>query len=260
MKDFFDKFKQLVLKAWERIKPRAKNIAYLLLLEMGISFLSALLIGFVFVISTGTSLLGLAFLDSYSPEMLMSQLLTPGVIIATIVAFLIGLIAIMLYSFISLAYVMVLKENPKISFGELLKNSKAKYWIYFGTLFLSGILVALASLVFVIPGIILAIMYFAVPFIVIETGLVNIAALKSSFEMVKGNAWKVVSNLLAFGLCVGLLSMIFRWFGSIGSLLNMTLPIISLAFSYELYLSLKKATAQTEASVEPVTPETPTQE
>lgn len=260
MKDFFEKFKQLILKAWERVKPRAKNIAYLLLLEMGISFLSALLIGFVFVISTGTSLLGLAFLGSYSPEMLMSQLLTPGVIIATIIALLIGLVAIMLYSFISLAFVITLKENSQISFGELLKNSKAKYWIYFGTLFLSGVLVALASLFFVIPGIILAIMYFAVPFIVIETGLVNMAALKSSFEMVKGNAWKVVSNMLVFGLCVGFLSMIFRWFGSIGPLLNMIIPIISLAFSYELYLSLKKATTQTETSIEPVASETPTQE
>ncbi len=261
MNAFLESFKKLVLNAWELVKPRWKNIVYLLLVEMGIGFAAALIIGMTFVLFPGYSLLGMVALSRISPSLLLSSALrSPALWIMLLVALIVGLASLVLSSFVSLAFIVTLKEDAQISFGKLLEKSKAKYWNYFGALFLAGILIALSSLIFVIPGILLAVMYFAVPFIAIETGLKNMAALKASFDLVKGNAWKVFSHILAFGFCMGIVSMIFRWLGSIGSLLNMVLPIISLAFSYELYLSLKKVPAQTEMSGEPVAPEAPLQE
>lgn len=247
MKAFLETFKKLVLSAWELVKPRWKNIVYLLLVEMGIGFLAALIIGMTFILFPGYSLVGIIALSRFSPEMLLSSLLrSPVIWIMFLVMIIVGLISLLLSSFVSLAFVITLKEEAQIGFGKLLEKSKVKYLTYFGTLFLSTILIGLASLLFVIPGILLAIMYFAVPFIVLETGFKNMAALKSSWNLVKGNSWKVFSNLLAFGLCLGVASMILRWLGSIGQLLTIALPIASLAFTYELYLSLKKAPTQRE--------------
>ncbi|MCX6737298.1 MAG: hypothetical protein NTX26_00950 [Candidatus Parcubacteria bacterium] len=247
MNAFLESFKKLVLNAWELVKPRWKNIVYLLLVEMGIGFAAALIIGMTFVLFPGYSLLGMMALSRISPSLLLSSALrSPALWIMLLVALIVGLASLVLSSFVSLAFIVTLKENVQISFGKLLGESKAKYWDYFGALFLAGILIALASLIFIIPGILLAVMYFAVPFIVIETGLKNMAALKASFDLVKGNAWKVFSHILAFGFCMGIVSMIFRWLGPIGQLLSIAMPIASLAFTYELYKLLRVPTVQPE--------------
>lgn len=251
MNAFLETFKKLVFSAWELVKPRWKNIVYLLLVEMGIGFAAALIMGITLVVFPGYSLLGMITLSRVSPSLLLSAALrSPFLWIMLLVALIVGLISLVLSSFISLAFIMALKEDVQIGFGKLLEKSKLKYWDYFGALFLSGLLIALASLIFVIPGILLAIMYFAVPFIVLERGLKNMAALRASFDLVKGNTWKVFSHMLAFGFCMGIVSMILRWLGSIGQLLSIAMPIVSLAFTYELYKSLKEPSIQQELPVQ----------
>ncbi|HPR91340.1 MAG TPA: hypothetical protein PK547_01235 [Candidatus Paceibacterota bacterium] len=259
MKTFFENFNQLISRAWERIKPRFKNIAYLLLLEMGIGLVAALLVGAIFVFNSGISFVSFMAQGHYNPEMLTSMLSTPRMGIAVVLAVVIGLAAMMLYSFVSLAFLIAIKEDAAVTLKEILNLSKKKYWAYFGTLFLSGVLIALASLAFVIPGIILAILYFAVPFIVIETSSINTTALKASQNLVKNHAWMVTDNLFVWMLLVGLASILLKWLGPVGQLLQMLVPIFNLAFNYELYLSLK-AVSQTETpptSTQPENPATP---
>ncbi|HPS28314.1 MAG TPA: hypothetical protein PLX10_00595 [Candidatus Paceibacterota bacterium] len=256
MKTFFENFEQLISKAWERIQPRFKNIAYLLLLEMGISFVAAMLVGAIFVFNSGASLIGLMVRGHFDPEMLTSTLFTPGMAIAVVLAVLVGLVALMLCSFISLAFLIAIKENVGISFKEILELGKKKYWVYFGTLFLSGLIIILASLAFIIPGIIVAILYFAVPFIVIETGTINGAALSASWDLVKNHKGKVFGNLLAWMFLVVVASMLLKWLGPIGQLVQMVIPVFTLAFTYELYLSLK-VPSQVETPVVPAQAENP---
>jgi hypothetical protein len=250
MEEFLKSLKKLVLASWESVKPRWKNIAYLLLVEMGIGFLIALIVGIFFVIFPDYSLIGIIALGRFSPSMIGYALHSPAILIMLLGFLILGLASLLLSSFVVIAFVIALKEDAKINFGKLLEKSKNKYWNYCGTLLLASILIALAALVFVIPGILLAIMYFAVPFIVVETGLKNMAALKSSWDLVKGNALKVFSHLFVFGLCMGLISMILGKLGFIGQLLSIGLSIGSLAFAYELYRALKPFSAQRELPIQ----------
>jgi len=110
----------------------------------------------------------------------------------------------------------------------------------------------LASLAYIIPGIILAIFYFAVPFVVIDTNVTNGAALKASWNLVKNHKGIVAGNLFVWTLLVAVVSIILNQLDPIGQIVQIVIPIFTLAFNYELYLSLKKA-PQVE------TPESPTE-
>jgi len=124
MKTFFKNFKQLVLKTWKRIQPRFKNIAYLLLLEMGVSLVAAILINMIFTINSGVSLTSLMASGNFNPEMLSSMFFTPGMAIAVVLSAFISLLTLMLDSFISLAFLVAIRENVEISFKKIIASSK----------------------------------------------------------------------------------------------------------------------------------------
>jgi hypothetical protein len=69
---------------------------------------------------------------------------------------------------------------------------------------------------------------------------INKEALRKSWQLVKGHFGIVSTNLIIWGLGVMLVSMACNWLGLLGQLVRIVLPILSLAFTYELYLSLKK--------------------
>jgi len=251
MKTFLKTLNQLVLKTWKRIQPRFKNIAYLLLLEMGVSLVAAILINMIFTINSGVSLTSLMASGNFNPEMLSSMFFTPGMAIAVVLSAFISLLTLMLDSFISLAFLVAIRENVEISFKKIIASSKKKYWIYF-VLFLIWSSNCFGFIGVYYSWYYFSYFYFAVPFIVIDTNVTNGAALKASWNLVKNHKGIVAGNLFVWTLLVAVVSIILNQLDPIGQIVQIVIPIFTLAFNYELYLSLKKA-PQVE------TPESPTE-
>lgn len=93
-------------------------------------------------------------------------------------------------------YVLNFVRNGKMDFNDIINCIKEKWANILVAEILVGILVALASLLFVIPGIILALGYSMVTYLVVDTELSGVDAMKKSREMMKGYKW----DYLVFGL------------------------------------------------------------
>ena len=115
-----------------------------------------------------------------------------GNLLIIIVIGIIGGIATIAYK----KYVLNFVRNGKCEFNDILNCMKEKWLNILITEILVGILVTLASLLFAIPGIILALAYTMVIYLVIDTDLSAIDSMKKSREMMKGYKW----DYFVFGL------------------------------------------------------------
>lgn len=93
-------------------------------------------------------------------------------------------------------YLLNFVRTGKFEMNDIIDTIKAKWLNIFIAQVLVTIIVFLCSLLFVIPGIIMALAYAFVIFIVIDTDTNGSDALKASREMMKGYKW----NYFVFGL------------------------------------------------------------
>lgn len=93
-------------------------------------------------------------------------------------------------------YVLNFVRNGKMDFQDILNCIKEKWLNILVAEILVGILVFLASLLFVIPGIILGLAYSMVTYLVVDSDLSGVDAMKKSREMMKGYKW----DYFVFGL------------------------------------------------------------
>lgn len=93
-------------------------------------------------------------------------------------------------------YLLNFVRTGKFEMNDIIDTIKAKWLNIFISQVLVTIIVFLCSLLFVIPGIIMALAYAFVIFIVIDTDTNGSDSLKASREMMKGYKW----NYFVFGL------------------------------------------------------------
>lgn len=100
------------------------------------------------------------------------------------------------------------------------------FWRFLGAHILTGILVSLGFIAFLVPGVILAVGLAFVPYLVIERGLGPIEAMKESWRITKGHKWPLFLLILALiGISLlGLLALVVGIF--------VALPIALLAFAH----------------------------
>ena len=91
------------------------------------------------------------------------------------------------------------------------------------TLLLSGLIIFLGSLLFIIPGVILFVRFYFVPFVASLEGIYYRSALRKSSEYVKGLWWKVFARILILGV---ILFVILSIFSIILFILGMISPVI----------------------------------
>lgn len=110
---------------------------------------------------------------------------------------------------------------PEVTFKTLWNPHP--FWKFLGAKILSSIAVIIGLVLLIIPGIILAIAFIPVPYLVLERKLGPIEALKESWRITKGHRWQIallLGALLGLNL-LGLLALV------VGLLV--TVPISALA-------------------------------
>ena len=113
---------------------------------------------------------------------------------SSLVSFLImGLFYFGLYNFY-----LKISRNKEVEVNELWSKTNM-YLPFIGISILVGILVSIGTMLFIIPGIILALCYSQVYYIILDdekTGITD--AMKKSREMMKGHKWELFVLILSF--------------------------------------------------------------
>ena len=95
-----------------------------------------------------------------------------------------------------LKYILNFVRTGKFDTNDILNTVKSKWLNILIADILTSIIIALCSALFVIPGIVMALAYALVTFLVIDTDVSGSDSLKKSREMMKGYKW----NYFVFGL------------------------------------------------------------
>ena len=95
-------------------------------------------------------------------------------------------------------YILNFIRTGKFEFSDILNTIKEKWLHILIATILTTIIVSLCSILFVIPGIIMALAYSMVILLVIDTDVPGNDALKKSREMMKGYKWNYFVFMLSF--------------------------------------------------------------
>lgn len=93
--------------------------------------------------------------------------------------------------------------------GEILNQGMRSFLPVLGTGLLAGILIGLATLCLIVPGVILSILwYVALPMVVME-GTAGMPAMKRSRELIRGSAWVVFLAMVLVIVAISILGGVF---------------------------------------------------
>lgn len=130
--------------------------------------------------------------------------------IASIILGILGLISIIAMIYIALAaqagFILMLKDSA-LKIGEAFKAGRRYAWLLGIIELATGFLIMLWSILFIIPGIIFAVYYSLVAFVLLIEDRKDKTALKRSKELVKGYWWAIAGRFLLVGL-IGLVIII----------------------------------------------------
>lgn len=126
---------------------------------------------------------------------------------------------------------------------------KDKFWRLLITYIIYIVLIILLFLLLVVPGIIFMVYWYFFAYVVLDQGLSNMAALKKSREMIKGNWWKTFALFVIAAVVGGILSSIVSSIGGRdalvgGLLMALVSGLISVYFGYvavAYYFNLRKS-------------------
>lgn len=104
------------------------------------------------------------------------------------------------------------------------------FWSFLVATFLTGVVVVLGLIAFIIPGIILALMFFFVKFLVIDRDMNPVDAMKESIRITKGNRFE----LLVLALLVLVLNVVGALCIGLGLLISVPVTSLALMRAYRL--------------------------
>ncbi len=232
------KSKQILKESWAIYKNRFKTLITIILIP-ATCYLLFILLGALIAAITGGLL-------KQSPGSIQ-VLAIVGIILAAIAV----IFFIYLYVWATVAQLYAIKDQTEgIGWKESFKRSRPKINPFFFTGLLNGLAVLGGMILFIIPGIIFALWFSQSPYIVIEEGLNNTAALKRSKYYVKGRISQIFGKLfyvgiITFGIYIGLM-IILAIFGSltgikynnlswIGNIFSLVWTPLVTVYGYQVY-------------------------
>lgn len=93
-------------------------------------------------------------------------------------------------------------EGKSQSFGETLKDANSKWSKVLVTSLVSGLLLLLLTLLFIIPGIIFGIYWLLATYVVIQYGISDMKALSYSKKLVENKWWKTFGYAILMGILI----------------------------------------------------------
>lgn len=254
---------ELLAKAWQIFKERFWNLLGIMILPAlaGVVIILILLIAGAGGAFFGGLLNGLSGKSgTFNPTALLGSL---GV--GMLISFLVGALIVMFISYWSqLALIAEAVSEQKIGVFEAYRQTKGKILRAWALAFLSGLILFGASLLFIIPGIILSLYFSFSLYILIAEDIGGISALHKSKQYIKGHWWAVAGRIgflfiLYLGLLIiyGILMGIFSGFtkaangvngtnlpGSIigfilQTITNFIVPLFSVVYSSLIYKNFK---------------------
>ncbi len=123
-------------------------------------------------------------------------------------------------------------DGRRMVFKDLFSGGDC-FWPFLGTSLLVGLLVGLASLLLVIPGLVLAVYLSFAPYLVVDRNAGVGEAIGGSFSMVRNNFW----SLVGFGLLAVVVNLLGALLLGLGLLV--TIPVTSLGLAY-IYRRLQR--------------------
>lgn len=115
------------------------------------------------------------------------------------------------------------------------------FWNFVGAALLSGFAIFIGFILLIVPGIIAAVLFAFVGYVVIEEKLRPIEALKRSIALTKGSRWKIFQ--------LGLMTLLLNILGLVALVVGLfvTIPLSFLAMTHA-YRTLAKGTPEAEAA------------
>jgi hypothetical protein len=100
-------------------------------------------------------------------------------------------------------------DDPTLNVTEAYRRSFQQFFKYLGFIILLSIILIVAFLLFIVPGIWLSISLSFAMFILLLQNATIVESLKASFSLVKGRWWKVFGRNLLLGLvCLGFIIVV----------------------------------------------------
>jgi len=167
-----------------------------------------------------------------------SFILLPFVVLM-VAAYGILMIVISIWSSISLLYAIKEREQ-KIGIKEAFDKSWPKILPYWWISIISGFIVIGGYLLFIIPGIILAVSFSLAACILVSEDRTGMIALFRSRQLIKGYWWKVFWRFFAIGIIIFLFTFVAGFIPFIKNIIYLLTTPFSIIFSFLIYENLKK--------------------
>jgi hypothetical protein len=169
--------------------------------------------------------------------------------------FLIFIILNLLYIYIAilttLGIIILVKHNYTLSTGEALAKAQAKFWsaLWLGIIII--FLVGAGSIVFILPGIYLAIALIPAFFVLVSEDIRGGKAISRSFDLTKGYWWNIFGRTILFMLASILAQIIISalaYLPEIGvyvvlilsTILTLLVTALTFIFGFKIYQNLKR--------------------
>jgi uncharacterized membrane protein len=143
-------------------------------------------------------------------------------------------------TFNALGVSLKLIDDKEVSYADFWLP-QSNFWFYVLATLLYGLIIAVGTLLLIVPGIIFGLMFMFYGYVMIEKNLGPIEALKESKRLTAGAKWDLfLFSLLAIGLnLLGVLALL------VGVLVTMTITFIAMA---HLYRQRTRALEETSAA------------
>lgn len=143
-------------------------------------------------------------------------------------------------TFNALGVSLKLIDDKEVSYADFWLP-QSNFWFYVLATLLYGLIIAVGTLLLIVPGIIFGLMFMFYGYVMVEKKLGPIEALKESKRLTAGAKWDLfLFSLLAIGLnLLGVLALL------VGVLVTMTITFIAMA---HLYRQRTRALEETSAA------------
>jgi len=225
-------FEDVFKKSWDAYK---NNLGMLLLVVL----LGALLVGVFLIPGIIALIVGIA--GSTDQETFLNVFSVAGLAIF-IISFILAMMASIIYGAALIKSVSFAEGGEKIDIKIAFLVAYQKFWLILATSIIAGVLMLIGFILFVIPGLILAVYFQFIMYVVIFENKWGVDAIKRSYEIVKGNFWWVVLIILLVALASGLIGSI----PFVGGIITFILTPFWQVIMYVVYKDLKGMKGESE--------------